>query len=137
MILDRRRYSSSIRAGLASFQDGRHAPKMAARTPRWRPSQLRVTTSDDPVTRSVSPRRGNALDHGKVASRPRAGCRSSSMYRGYLHYSYNGTVGLNVILWDRSGELFPPSRRYKGLTFCHLTFSFDLRPSHLRCLGDG
>ena len=26
----------------------------------------------------------NAIDHGKVASRPRAGCRSSSMYRGYL-----------------------------------------------------
>ena len=26
------------------------------------------------------------------------------MYRGYLHYSYNETVGLNVVLWDRSGE---------------------------------
>ena len=56
---------------------------------------------------------------------------------GYLHYSYNGYFGLKVILRDRSGELFPLSWRYKGLTFCHLTFSFDLRPCHLRCLGDG
>ena len=61
-------FGSRIRAGSASFQDGRHGPKMAAMGPRWPPS---------------------------------------------------------------------PSRRYKGLTFCHLTFSFDLRPSHLRCLGDG
>ena len=32
-----------------------------------------------PVTRSVTPR--NALDHEKVASRPRARCRSS-IYKG-------------------------------------------------------
>ena len=28
---------SSIRVTLASFQDGRHGPKMAAMTPRWPP----------------------------------------------------------------------------------------------------
>ena len=51
-------FTSSIGVGLAPFQDGRHrfqdgrhGPKMAA------------TTSDDPVTRSVSPRR--------VSKRPR------------------------------------------------------------------
>ena len=48
-------------------------------------------------------------------------------------YSYNGTLGLNVILRDRSGELFP---RYKGRTFCHLTFSFDLRLNHFHRLFD-
>ena len=67
-------------------------------------TQGRVTTSDDPVTRSVSPR--GESTHGKVASRPRAGCRSSSMHRGYLHYSYNGSFGLNVILRDRSVDVF-------------------------------
>ena len=46
---------SSIREGLASFQDGRHGSKMAAMAPIQ--AQLRVTTSDDPVTRSVSPRK--------------------------------------------------------------------------------
>ena len=37
----------------------------------------------------------NALDHGKVASRPRAGCRSS-MYRGYLQ-----VMGLSFIVRTR------------------------------------
>ena len=46
---------SCIRAPLASFQDGRHSPKMAAMAPIQ--AQIRVTTSDDPVTRSVSPRK--------------------------------------------------------------------------------
>ena len=60
---------SSIGVGIASMTS---QAKMATRTPRWppwpqdgvhssnprwRPSQLRVTTSDDPVTRSVSPRK--------------------------------------------------------------------------------
>ena len=55
---------SSIGDGIGSFQDGRHGSKMAAMAPRWPTpiedglqAQLRVTTSDDPVTRSVSPRR--------------------------------------------------------------------------------
>ena len=52
------------------------------------------------------------------------------------NYSYNGTLGLNVILRDQSGELFPSSRRYKGRTFCHLTFSFDLRLNHFHRLFD-
>ena len=52
------------------------------------------------------------------------------MYRGYLQvtesYSSNGTFLLQLILCDRSVDVFTSSRRYKGLTFCHLTFSFDL-----------
>ena len=44
---------SSIGVGLAPFQDGRS--KMAAMAPIQ--AQIRVTTSDDPVTRSVSPRK--------------------------------------------------------------------------------
>ena len=36
-------------------QDGRHGSKMAAMAPIQ--AQLRVTTSDDPVTRTVSPRK--------------------------------------------------------------------------------
>ena len=54
--------SSSIGDGLGTMtsqnggQDGRHGSKMADSNSRWRLSQLRVTTSDDPVTRSVSPR---------------------------------------------------------------------------------
>ena len=48
---------SSIGAGLASFQDGRS--KMAAMAPIQDgvQTQLRFMTSDDPLTRSVSPRR--------------------------------------------------------------------------------
>ena len=37
------------------LQDGRQDSKMAAMAPIQ--AQLRVTTSDDPVTRSVSPRK--------------------------------------------------------------------------------
>ena len=63
-------------------QDGRHDPKMAAMATIQ--AQIRVTTSDDPVTRSVSPRKVSLCPRPrKVASRPRAGCHSS-MYRGYI-----------------------------------------------------
>ena len=48
-------HASSIGAGLVSFQDGRHSSKMAAMAPIQ--AQMTATTSDDPVTRSVSPRR--------------------------------------------------------------------------------
>ena len=51
-------------------------------------------------------------------------------------YSYNGTFGLKVILRDRSVELLTPSWRYKALTFCHLTFSFDLILNHFHRLLD-
>ena len=53
--------NSSIGAGLALMtsqnggQDGRHGSKIADSNPRGRPSQVRVTTSGDPVTGSVSP----------------------------------------------------------------------------------
>ena len=52
---------SSIGAPLAPMtsqnggQDGRHGSKMAVMAPIQ--AQIRVTTSDDPVTRSVSPRK--------------------------------------------------------------------------------
>ena len=61
---------SSIEAGLEYMtsqnggQDGRHGSKMAAMAQRWPTpiqdgvqDQIRVMTSDDPVTRSVSPRK--------------------------------------------------------------------------------
>ena len=50
---------SSTEVGLAPFQDGRHSSKMAAMAPIQDgvQTQLRVTTSDDPMTRSVSPRK--------------------------------------------------------------------------------
>ena len=59
---------SSIGPSWAPFQDGRHGSKMATMAQRWPPgpkdgrygsvqAQVRVTTSDDPVTRSVSPRK--------------------------------------------------------------------------------
>ena len=55
-------FISSIGVGIGSFQDGRHGSKMAAQDFKMAAmapiqAQLRVTTSDDPVTRSVSPRK--------------------------------------------------------------------------------
>ena len=48
---------SSIRAPIGSFQDGRHGPKMAARPQDdHQDPKMVAMTSDDPVTRSVSPR---------------------------------------------------------------------------------
>ena len=49
------KFHSSIRAPLASFQDGRHGSKMAARTPRWPPRPLTTddafsVTSEDELT---------------------------------------------------------------------------------------
>ena len=38
---------SSIRVTLASFQDGRHGPKMAAMTPRWPPWLQDVVVEGD------------------------------------------------------------------------------------------
>ena len=104
------------------------ATKMAAMAPRWRQRPL------DPVGRPgdafgvTSIGKVNALDHGKVASSPRARC-SSSMYRGYLQdmasYSSNGTFVLQVIFCDRSVDVLTSSWRYKGPTFCHFAFSFN------------
>ena len=63
----------------------------AAMAPRWPPwlqdghhgSKMATTTSNDPVTHLASPRR--VLTYGKVASGPRAWCRSS-MYTRYLQF---------------------------------------------------
>ena len=66
-------FQDGRRSSLASFQDGRHGSKMAAMAPRWPPRP--------PAIRCHLGGCVNALDHGKVASRPRAGC-GSSMYRG-------------------------------------------------------
>ena len=77
----------------------------------------------------------NALDHGKVESRPRAWCRSLctgvSTMLGYLqfmggpHIHLSDSLCYKVILCDRSVDVLRSYWRYKGLTFCHLTFSFD------------
>ena len=62
------------------------------------------------------------------------------MYRGYLQvtesYSSSGSFVLQLILCDKSVDVFTSSRRCKNLFFCHLTFSFDLRPCHLHRLFD-
>ena len=85
----------------------------------------------------------NALDHGKVASRPRAWCRSLctgvSPTLGYLQvtesYSSNGTFVLQVILCDRFEDVLTSSWRDKLLSSCHLTIPFYYRFSHFRRLS--
>ena len=80
---------------------------MAAPTtsgPRWRPPRHQDGGPDEikmaaPVTRSVTPRRVSQRDHEKVASRPRARCRSS-IYKGEGPLNY-----FRVVFYEVQNEI--------------------------------
>ena len=119
-----------------------HIQNTEYRWPSWfQDDRHDLSTSwDDPATRLVSPRgmsqrtrrKRHVLERSVVLL-----CTGEGYLQVMESYSSNGTFVLKVILCDRSVDVLTSTWRYKGLTFCHLTFSFDLRPSHLCHLSDG